>query len=91
MNWRHQFEGVLCATLLLAGILLVVVRTLGASAAIGSDQVQRVNANTTSWPKRPKLISRSWQPTPELESPTDVGSLWDQGPVYDLARDDLDY
>jgi len=91
MNWRHQFEGVLCATLLLAGILLVVVRSLGASAAIGSDQVQRVNTNTTSWPKRPKLISRSWQPTPELESPTDVGSLWDQGPVYDLSRDDLDY
>ena len=97
MDWRYQFEAVLCAILLLSSILLVSVRSLGVSPAIGgtsSDQVQRAKANShniTSWTKQRKPISRLPHQIPELETSTDAGSLWDQGPAYDLSRDDLDY
>jgi hypothetical protein len=42
--------------------------------------------NTMSRTKAPSIIM------PRLEmSPGDEGSLWDEGPVYDLSQDELDY
>jgi hypothetical protein len=101
MSWRHQLEAVLCATLLLASILLVALHSLVVSPASGevkaeasADHVRndRGNSgNTTSRAKDPKLRPRLLQNPPELEAPTDLGSLWDEGPTYDLSQDGVDY
>jgi len=96
MCWRDQFEGVLCTILLLAVILVIAVRSLVSGPAIGRSNeipttahIERVPANTHTTAKQPKLKDR--QQGFELSSPSDLGSLWDEGPAYDLSRPDLDY
>jgi hypothetical protein len=102
MGWRHQVEAVLCAILLLGSILLVAVRSLGVSPAIGgvetsTDADQSFGGNSLRSTTRlkqlkPPLRYSSQQHITELKSANDLGSLWDQGPAYDLSKDDpLDY
>ena len=98
MSWRHQLEAVLCAILLLASIVLVAVRSVVVSPASGgvdvgvvTDPVQSDRGNprnTMSRAKEPELTPRL---SPELEAPTDLGSLWEDGPAYDLSQDGVDY
>jgi hypothetical protein len=38
---------------------------------------------------KPPLRYSSQQHITELKSANDLGSLWDQGPAYDLSKDDL--
>jgi hypothetical protein len=99
MCWRDHFAGVLCTVLLLAVILVFAVRSLAVGPAIGGPKDGLTTAHIESVPvsthraiipaKRPKLKER--QPAFELSSPSDLGSLWDDGPAYDLSRPDFDY
>src|SRR5262245_22970378 len=101
MGWRYQFEAVLCAILLLGSILLVAVRSVGVSPAVGgltpNDADQRFAGNSLRSTTRlrelkPPLRYSSQQHITELKSANDLGSLWDQGPAYDLSKEDpLDY
>ena len=47
--------------------------------------------HTTSRAKDPKLTPRLSQDRPELPASADLGSLWDEGPAYDLSQDGVDY
>jgi hypothetical protein len=95
MEWRYQVEAVLCAVLLLASIVLVAVRSLSAATgevktATGADQSLNGNSlhSTTRFKQlRPLPRHPSQQYATELKSPNDLGSLWDQGPAYDLSKD----
>ena len=99
MGWRYQVEAVLCAVLLLASIVLVAVRSLrpatGAEeAATGAHQsLNGDSLHSTIRLKQLKPLPRYFsQHLIELNSANDLGSLWDQGPVYDLSKDDpLDF
>jgi len=102
MGWRYQFEAVLCAILLLGSVLLVSVPSLRVSPAVGgvetpTDPNQSFRGNSLSSTTRlkelkPPLRYSSQQHIIELKSANDLGSLWDQGPAYDLSKDDpLDY
>jgi len=95
MRWRHQLEAVVCAVLLLASMLLVAMRSVVVPAATGNAAVvlstDKAEDDTTSRAKNPKLSrpqSRAWT---EFKSTQDVGSLWDNGPTYDLSPDGADY
>ena len=101
MGWRHQLEALLCAILLLASIFFFAARLLVASPASGEAKVEvstdqlRSNRrhvdNTTSRAKDPKLTARLSQGGPELPAPADLGTLWDEGPAYDLSQEGVDY
>ena len=101
MGWRHLLEALLCAILLLASIFFFAARLLVASPASGEVKVEvstdqlrsdRRNVdNTTSRAKDPKLTSRLSQDGPEFPAPADLGSLWDEGPAYDLSQEGVDY
>ena len=101
MGWRHQLEALLCAILLLASIVFFAARLLVASPASGEVKVEvstdqlrsdRRNVdNTTSRAKDPKLTPRLSQDGPEFPAPADLGSLWDEGPAYDLSQEGVDY
>jgi hypothetical protein len=99
MGWRYQVEAVLCAALLLTSILLVAVRSL--SSATGAEKTatdahQSLNGDSlhsTIRLKQSRPLPRYFsQHLTELNSANDLGSLWDQGPAYDLSKDDpLDF
>jgi hypothetical protein len=83
-------------------ILLVAMRSLGVSPAIGrvetstdADQIfggNSLRSTTRLKQLKPPLRYSSQQHITELKSANDLGSLWDQGPAYDLSKDDpLDY
>lgn len=99
MSWRQQIEAVLCAIFLLASIAAVAIRTLvldvvslESETRLVNDQVSqptRANRlNTTSRAKEPqsRLTRFSQSSSLEITSLGDEGSLWDEGPVYDLSR-----
>ena len=97
MGWRHQLEALLCAILLLASVFFFAARLLVASPASGEVKVDQLRSdrrnvdNTTSRAKDPKLTSRLSQDGPEFPAPADLGSLWDEGPAYDLSQEGVDY
>ena len=101
MGWRYQLEALLCAILLLASTLFVAARLLFAHPASGdvnaemsNDQLPSDRRNVpdaTSRAKDPKPAPRLQQVPPELATPTDLGSLWDEGPAYDLSQEGVDY
>ena len=99
MGWRYQVEAVVCAVLLLASILLVAVRSLspaaeGEKSASGPHQsLNGHSLHSTIRLKQLKPLPRHFsQHLTELNSANDLGSLWDQGPAYDLSKDDpLDF
>ena len=95
MRWRHQFEAVVCAVLLLASMLLVAVRSLVVPPATENTEVAisigQNPRNATSWAKNPKLNRGQPWGLPELKSRQDIGSLWDDGPAHDLSPDGADY
>jgi hypothetical protein len=99
MKWRQQIGAALCGIFFLGVIAAVAIRTMAPGVARGefksdsadtpASQLMFANhLNTTSrvktQPIRPRLLP---QPSPlEFTSPGDVGSLWDEGPAYDLSR-----
>jgi hypothetical protein len=101
MSWRHQLEAVLCAIFLLVSLLVVAMRSLlvipangqikpGIMSAQDSAYARSPNHNTTTKVKdAPKSASPAAQKG--FDPRTDLGSLWDEGPAYDLSRDDSDY
>ena len=101
MGWRHQVEALLCAILLLASTIFIAARLLLAhpasgavNAEISNDQLPSDRRNVhdaTSRAKDPKPTPRLQQIPPELTTPTDLGSLWDEGPAYDLSQVGVDY
>jgi hypothetical protein len=100
MGWRHQLEAVVCAVLLLASMLLVAVRSLvvpsasgNTDVAVSADQarIEDETSHASSRAKTPKLSRLQSRGFPEFTSTRDVGSLWDDGPAYDLSPDGADY
>ena len=96
VNWRKQIETVLCAAFVLAGVVAATIRILALvvpsvefkTKMVGNPASEPTLANrlnTTSLAKAPpRRVSQS---SPfEIISPGDEGSLWDEGPVYDLSR-----
>jgi hypothetical protein len=98
MGWRYQIEAVLCAVLLLASTIVVGIRTLAAHFASLEFETELIehqvaqptlsSLNTTSRAKAPPIrkprVSQS--SSLEITSQVDEGSLWDQGPPYDLSK-----
>jgi hypothetical protein len=97
MSWRAHIATLLGGIILLAGLVAlttrpVVVGDTGVTLKTGlsSDQILQPKIanrlNATSLPKtirsRPPEVSTSF----EIPSFGDEGSLWDEGPVYDLSQ-----
>jgi hypothetical protein len=101
MSWRHQLEAVLCAIFLLVSLLVVAMRSLLVIPANGRSKpgimstqavadTRSPNHNTTTKAKNapksaPPAAQKGFNPR------TDLGSLWDEGPAYDLYRVESDY
>jgi hypothetical protein len=94
MRWRQQIAADLCAAFLLAGMVAVAIRAVAFDAGSGNRSVSQPtlasNENTTSWAK---AAPRRLLPIPQLElvPPGDVGSLWEDGPAFDLSHEGVDY
>jgi len=100
MSWRQQVATGLSAIVLLATIVVLEIHALAYDARSvelklepedrsASQPMFASHANTTSWAKvSPRRLSQSL--SLEIISPRDEGSLWDDGPIYDLSRG-LDY
>lgn len=95
MSWRHQLEAVLCAIFLFVSLLAVAVLCARGSASgqikPGIQGVTRaVKHNTTS---KAKDTPKGARPAAQnaFDSRTDLGSLWDNGPAYDLSSDEPDF
>ena len=94
MSWRHQIEAVLCAVFLLATIVVVAVKTLvpGIAASQSKSDWTEDSISEVLLTNPSKITSRAKLPraTPysSLEGSTtgDEGSLWDEGPAYDLSQ-----
>ena len=94
MRWRQQIAAGLCAAFLLAGMVAVAIKAVAFDAGGGNRSVSQPtlasNENTTSWAK---AATRRLLPIPQLElvPPGDVGSLWEDGPAFDLSHEGVDY
>jgi hypothetical protein len=101
MCWRQQIAAGLCAAFLLAGIVAFAIKAVAFDVGSGklklanedrsgSQPTFASNKNTTS---RAKAAPRRLLPFPQLEivSPGDVGSLWEDGPAFDLSHEGVDY
>jgi hypothetical protein len=97
MSWRAHIATVLGGTILLAGLIAittrpVVVGVTGVTLKTGlvSDQIlQPKIANRLKGTSLPKTIpGRTPEISTSFEIPSfgDEGSLWDEGPAYDLSR-----
>jgi hypothetical protein len=94
MRWRQQIAADLCAAFLLAGMVALAIRAAAFNAGSGNPSVSQPtlasNENTTSWAKpAPQRLL----PIPQLElvPQGDVGSLWEDGPAFDLSHEGVDY
>jgi len=101
MCWRQQIAAGVCAAFLLAGIVAFAIKAVAFEAGSGklelanedrsgSQPTFASNKNATS---RAKAVPRRLFPFPQLEivSPGDVGSLWEDGPAFDLSPEGADY
>lgn len=98
MSWRHQLEAVLCAIFLFVSLLAVAVRFVLVAPASGQIKpgiqgvahTRAVKHNTTS---KAKDTPKGARPAAQnaFDSRTDLGSLWDNGPAYDLSSDEPDF
>jgi hypothetical protein len=102
MSWRHHVEAVFCAVLLLASVFLLALQSIlpiatrRQSASEGlidqtSASTQAPHFSTMSKSKNLIAPQRARAPQDGLDPLSDLGSLWDEGPTYDLSRDDTDY
>jgi len=94
MRWRQQIAAGLCAAFLLAGMVAVAIKAVAFNAGSGNCSVSQPtlasNESTTSWAK---AAPQRLLPIPQLElvPPGDVGSLWEDGPAFDLSHEGVDY
>lgn len=97
MRWRQQIAAGLCAAFLLAGMVAIAIKAVAFDAGMNRSVSQPTlasnensNENTTSWAK---AAPRRLLPIPQLElvPPGDVGSLWEDGPAFDLSHEGVDY
>jgi len=86
MRWRHQIEAVLCAVFLLTTIVVVAVKTLAPGTAASKSNPQAPLANRLSITSRAKVPPAARYLSLEDSTTGDEGSLWDEGPAYDLSR-----
>jgi hypothetical protein len=99
MSRREQIKAVVCAILLLASVVAVAIRVLAGDIASVEFKAGLVDnpvpdptlanrLNTTSMAKAPPIRKPQVSQSSSLEilSPGDEGSLWDEGPAYDLSR-----
>jgi hypothetical protein len=99
MNWRQQIGVALCGTVLLAVMAAVATKTMIPAVARGELKIESADTqasqstfanrlNSTSRAKTQPIKRRLFsQPSPfEIISPSDVGSVWDDGPAYDLSQ-----
>ena len=98
MSWRHQLEAVLCAIFLFVSLLAVAVRFVLVAPASGQIKpgiqgvahTRAVKHNTTS---KAKDTPKGARPAAQnaFDFRTDWGSLWDDGPAYDISSDEPDF
>jgi hypothetical protein len=102
MSWRHQLEAVLCAIFLLVSLLVVAMRSLlvipangqikpGIMSTQDTAHVRSPNHNNTTTKAKDAPKSAPLAAQKGFDPRTDLGSLWDEGPAYDLSRDETDY
>jgi hypothetical protein len=90
MSWRHQLEGLICAIFLLASILAIAVRPLALRLADVEFKVrlstqQEALARSSGTTIRNKVPRVTTPQSFSLASPNDEGSLWEDGPAYNLS------
>jgi hypothetical protein len=84
MSWRHQLEGLICAIFLLASILAIAVRPLAVRLADVEFKV-RLSTQQEALARSSKAPRVTTPQSFSLASPNDEGSLWDDGPAYNLS------
>jgi hypothetical protein len=101
MRWRQQIAAGLCGVFLFAGMVALAIKAVAFDTGSGKLKLGREDrsasqptfAGNEKMTTRAKAPPKRLLPFPQLEiiSPGDEGSLWEDGPAFDLSHEGVDY